>query len=1284
MRLSRLTVQDAQSSNEAAEACDNSIMVRATADDLEIWSESTEARAQLPRLVRRLICAEAGTQLRSNQFRAGGGVDLPGYDGIVDSSYQFQHVPLGVSVWELGTGSSSSSKASEDYLKRTGEPEGIEPATTVFNFVTSRRWNGKKTWSDERRAEGTWADVRAFDADDLEAWLETAPSVHVWLSSLIGKPTADAVDLEDYWNRWRAATDPALTAELLLAGRAESQTKLTDWLINCGSAISLSSDSVAESVCFLASTFDSLESNVRDQWFSRTVIVEGWAAAEYFLTTNDQNCVVLRGQEARSCMDLARQPKWVFLPLDRSDENHKVDVPLPRQQSPALRWELEKLGFQDRDLDKKAATASRSLMAFRRTIAVAESFNRPHWAQPAEARALVPAVLAGAWDDQNETDQAVLEKLSGEDYRAHRNKLQNLSKSEDPPIRLTGSVWHITDRLDSWSLLSQQINRQDLEVFREVAISVLREPDPKFDLPKSDQHLAAVLGKRLSHSQGLREGIGTTLSLMGALSNEVRFADLIEPSDQARLIVRDVLADGDDKDWASIAPLLPRLAEAAPAEFLAAVEKSLESGEEAPILRGLFAESESPFPFHSSLHSWLLWSLELLAWSPEHFLPSMLILASLARLDPGGSLSNRPRRSLAGILKWWLPQTAADQEARLAAIDHILRVEPAVGWQLLLDVLPQSMDSGLQSHPPMWRDWVNEQGEITTGDGVKFSLLIGERLIARADSPARLLELVQRVRDLRAETVSCLVSRIREYHRAHTASADLLKAIRFEIKSVVAYDDDSWVLTTEQIGQLEDLLSAESSLPVAERVLWLFDSHPSVIIKNSNFDFEREAKEIDRQRVEAAEAICKEVGIAGVLEVADVAGDPASIGHALAIGKVELEPLAILEEALKADNEARNRFAKGFFAGSARKAGLTSGLQILEQIVASGVPSRGIAELFLVLRATPEIWRMLHGTNESVQERYWQDIFMIFDAQDLPESEHEYAVKQLCKYGNHYAAIDFILQYGRAAGPMVRSETILDVLVGITEGKSQVTSRRQAMDWVLGEIFKILESDHTVDPMRVAVLEWHFYPALERNGGAAGLHRAIREKPELFMEIICLAYKARRSEREELTEDQQKLASRAWTVLHDFKQLPGLPPTGEVDEDRLFTWVGKVREIAASVDRVKRVDELIGQAAARSPAGDDGHWPHEIVRELIEKSASRDLDLGFELGVQNKRGVITKSIAEGGAQERQLASHYSLQASALRTRWPRTARILGEIAEGYDREAKGEDMRAELEDDLGY
>jgi hypothetical protein len=61
----------------------------------------------------------------------------------------------------------------------------------------------------------------------------------------------------------------------------------------------------------------------------------------------------------------------------------------------------------------------------------------------------------------------------------------------------------------------------------------------------------------------------------------------------------------------------------------------------------------------------------------------------------------------------------------------------------------------------------------------------------------------------------------------------------------------------------------------------------------------------------------------------------------------------------------------------------------------------------------------------------------------------------------------------------------------------------------------------------------------------------------------------------------------------------------------------------------------------------------------------------------NKRGFFTKNPFDGGIQERALAAQYRGWAQQLAAAYPRTAAVLAELADEYERHAHQEDVRAE-------
>jgi len=112
-------------------------------------------------------------------------------------------------------------------------------------------------------------------------------------------------------------------------------------------------------------------------------------------------------------------------------------------------------------------------------------------------------------------------------------------------------------------------------------------------------------------------------------------------------------------------------------------------------------------------------------------------------------------------------------------------------------------------------------------------------------------------------------------------------------------------------------------------------------------------------------------------------------------------------------------------------------------------------------------------------------------------------------------------------------------------------------------------------------------------------------------------------------------------------------------------------------DRTDIGDELIGQLLSGSPVGGDGAWPAEAVRDIIEDVGSRELERGVRLGKRNSRGVTSRGVYDGGDQERALAKGFLEWAAITGARWPRTTRLLRELADSYEREARRMDLEAE-------
>ena len=135
-------------------------------------------------------------------------------------------VPAGRSFWEMSCEAAVTTKSNSDYDKRTkGTPAAVRASATL-TIVTARRWPQKAKWLEEKRATGEWGQVRALDADDLEAWLEYTPAVALWFADEIGLTGPGVESPARYWESWAHQAYPQITKEALYIDRDRGRTSL--------------------------------------------------------------------------------------------------------------------------------------------------------------------------------------------------------------------------------------------------------------------------------------------------------------------------------------------------------------------------------------------------------------------------------------------------------------------------------------------------------------------------------------------------------------------------------------------------------------------------------------------------------------------------------------------------------------------------------------------------------------------------------------------------------------------------------------------------------------------------------------------------------------------------------------------------------------------------------------------------------------------------------------------------------------------------------------------------
>ena len=1252
--------------------------------EISSWANRPDANHQLPELIRRLILATV-PELSRLDMPSGSAVWLPGWDGLLTAEAGNAWVPKGSSAWELSCRSDVGAKANDDYRKRTDPPQGDPDATTTFVFVTARQWCGKKRWAEARRADGKWADARAYDASNLAAWLGEAPAVAEWFGGVIGKLPSDGYNtLDEWWENWATVAEPNISPAFVVAGRQESADRLSRWIQQTPSAYYVQAQTREEAIAFVAASAFNSDDAWGSSLLARALVVKSEDAWNS-LVRHTSPLVLMRAFDGNASSQVAtNRGHHVLTPLHANEEPRGNGDQLPMLGRDETVSALTEMGLSETEARALVRKTARSLPIMRRFLIEEAGGPTPAWASVDPQSPLPSLVLVGQWDESNEHDKETIAEITGCSYVEVARTAAALAQIEDSPLTKVGDRWRFLSHEEAWHLLAPRLTADDVARFTEEAVRILGIESTEYELPIEQRHLAGIQGKGVPHSHILREGIVRTLALMG--NQGERAYNVGDVSYHPAMVLRRVLTD--DKGWeiwATLSGDLATLAEADPDTLLEAIERRLSSAPSS--FEDLFHQEGDPL-FGGAQHTGLLWALERLAWSSEYFPRVAMVLARLAQTDPGGRVSNRPAENLQTMFLPWFRVSEASDIQRLDTLSALLTRVPQEGWKTLVSAFPAGHGFVVGREPPLWRPWGQDGTPRPNWGQIRASVKEMERLLLEhvgddADRWEDVVELISNLSpDTRRQATMVMAQRIVAI-KQHPNSANLWSQLRTQLNRHRSYPDANWAIPEAELKPLAVIYEGLTPDDPAVAYSWLFSGWPELPDGSDRRDVESHYASLDAARQTATAAAYVSWGPDAVLSIAESAGQPGEVGRAffIAVGAVPALELALEH----AGSEPANYqlMARGIFWTLFNQCGWPALDDLLEQAKVADAPPQALANMFLAAPADRETWLRLSEQKSEVQRCYW-------------ESMNPWAVS-----GEDEADVVFValklLEIHRSATVAewtshqpVHHEIVIRTLEQLPADLMNASAPEARSNWSMYDItslFEKLDESAEVDDDTIAYLELPFISALSHDSQRElALHRGISRNPALFADLVAHMYRRDDGQTDDAVSEQS--AQVAGNILMPIMMgqgiVPGKMEDGAVDHDALAAWVNEARRLCTERGRGGMGDGMIGQLLSRAPVGDDGIWPCEPVRELLEQINSQNMGNGFAVGTRNRRGVTSRGVFDGGTQERTLSGEYRRQANEIGARWPTTAGLLRRIAEWYEHDAQWHDRDARERDQFEF
>ncbi len=1262
--------------------------MKVTATQINEWATTIVDRGELPRLVRRLI-HEIGTPSQV-AFPAGDSTNLPGWDGQLVIEQGNSWVPKGKSYWEFSCEVNITKKANEDYFKRTKQTNDEERLNSTLVIVTARRWSQKSQWKLTKKDEGKWANLFAYDADDLEQWMEQCPAVMLQFAEELGLAGPGVESLKRYWDRWSNQSKPPISNEAFFVDRENSYqhfiTDIRQRLENGqGTFYSIRADSIEEAIAFACAClikYPDLDAN-------SLVVNElnGWR----FVEQNSSLKIVIAAQPDVAENAINRNNLLTIVPYATGDivgyyrgsigSLNNNNLILERPNIYEFKKALINIGLEESDATRLASRTGRSWSIFRRHCALNPAIQSPNWLNSSQARALSTLCLLGGWTGGMASDREIVAYLSGRIYEEVERDLRYLSRQDDSPVLEIGEIWKAKSPLELLDLYGSQITRDELDRFFNIAQQVLITPDPGLELPDEKRYASSIYGKERPYSEILIKAICDTLIKLSV--NGVQIPSLLVADIDSRIasFVRNLLIDADWTRWLSLSSFLPCLAEAAPNAFLYAIEVSL-AKPDTPVICLLTETNNSGLFGSRCWHADLLWALETLAWAPELLSRVVFILARLTHVEIKGNWGNSPRETLTDIFRSWLPQTAANLEQRIQMLDQLIAREPDIAFELLDRLINIGHDTATPTARPKWREYDAGVGRgVSRTEQMRMLIAAADRLITiskgNAQRLARLIEKFDTFDDERVRKSLALIDQCINSNMSDDDKEVIRAALRKIIHWHRNYDKIQGEELDKNLQPIEDLY--EKFLPnnLIVRHHWLFTNGWVELPARERDDYRAHGKLLEDLRIKALKEVYTSKGFLGIEEFILACPNQLFIGYGLTKLGFGIDQLADWTTEKWNDPSWHNSLRLTINGLLTMLESVTSKeliINVLERCKKYNWDNECIANFLALGRFERVTWEIVASCNTEIENIYWEIVNPGFIFKDYNIVEVEYVIRRLLKAGRPRTTMNFCQFNLKNINTILLTEILEQIL------QQDELNGPKLDSWHIGEAINHLEKSENVERSHLISLEFALIPLLGYDGEqrAELLCEAIMTEPRLFTELICILYKPENRDREVSSQPSEWAVDSAWHLLHQCSRLPGTRQDGTIDHDVFLKFIKETRELCKEEDRLTVCDITLGMILAHSPPDSDGVWPFKPARDVLEYPDHEEMRNGFQTGIFNKRGTFWRSLDEGGTQERKLAEQYDNYARILGNSYPNLSTVLQAIARGYEREGRREDLEARL------
>lgn len=718
--------------------------------------------------------------------------------------------------------------------------------------------------------------------------------------------------------------------------------------------------------------------------------------------------------------------------------------------------------------------------------------------------------------------------------------------------------------------------------------------------------------------------------------------------------------------WASLRDCLHNLAELSPKAFLDSVERKL-TYESTDILR-LFPKKGGEVLGEPNYISELLWSLEILAWSPEYLVRSISVLGMLEALPyERTNWSNIPINSIVSILLPWHPQTMADLDKRKNALKCLKNDNSTVFWNALKKLLPNNTRFTTDNPKPQYLTiYIPEEVKVTNKEVHEcYNYLLELAVDTAHNEIEKMIDLVDQIEYMYEPTLTDYLDCIESNFEFSTEEELFPLWLKLQ-EHMIHVELSEGKVIYNQVDRIQHLIEKLEPQDIRLKYQELYLGNRDLVdIENYEDNLER----LENEKVSAVKEIFNKYGIEGVECFGNAVEKMYDVAYKL--GQV----LTQNEISVSIEKCSSGTVTREFMVNCLMAFTYTQGTNKL-----LGTSLCHMEESFVVdiLSKIPFSLSLFEVVNQILDDDsvYWEKVTMPYGYRKENAKELKIVIEKLIACRRYVTAINII---GHSEFESIADAECVYNLLKLA-GTEESVGKESLDDYAVQRIIGWLQQQKGIDLELRSDIEFIYLPILNDYSEVQplALRTRLSLEPEYFCSMIELFYK-KRNDKKRKRELNKGLGDRLCKILVQFKITPGTDEDGNFDEEKFDFWMKTVKTWSQEKDRYEVTMHTVGSGLSYAPL-DENKLPAKAIINELNKVKNSELRRGYYLGIINQRGV--HFIDSEGKPEFELSEDYANRANIVEAMgYARYAEVLREIAEQYNREARRNISEAQNEKD---